>query len=422
MGIPNEHYKAECDVDEVNSINEFIEKIESNNYRLKMGVGSRKLVYFRGENRDYGITKITASAFRPENEDFDYVSACKEFYEEVYPKLKGDAQESFLAFCQHHGIPTNLIDVTSNPLVALWFACQESKEMADGFVYCFHDDFIDITDFVKKIGVEHFPISVSSKLTKFGDYRLFDDYSGDLIDDLIQKAVDCLGKCIKRSGHFYQDNDDIDRIIKQDADKYNLPHLAELYLQPDVAKQFSQSKLWLNDDSDEEKSFLSVCQSDYISAAAFAIIFDFVKATKILDNSSACGSEAPQKLCDEIPKGYTNFGDEYHSEAYYSDSVWKEKAAFIPNLLYKPFTDFNRFVNQNSAFLFQLGITKWHNNFNNTHPFSGATRFAPSIAIKIPASKKAAILRVLDKLAINRKTVYSDFDSIAKYIVNEKHY
>lgn len=34
-----------------------------------------------------------------------------------------------LAMLQHHGAPTRLIDVTYNPLTALWFACQENEQM-----------------------------------------------------------------------------------------------------------------------------------------------------------------------------------------------------------------------------------------------------------------------------------------------------
>lgn len=37
-----------------------------------------------------------------------------------------------LATLQHHGVPTRLIDVTSNPLTALWFAIEEHRPDKDG--------------------------------------------------------------------------------------------------------------------------------------------------------------------------------------------------------------------------------------------------------------------------------------------------
>ena len=39
-----------------------------------------------------------------------------------------------LALLQHHGVPTRLIDVTSNPMTALWFAIEEHKPDQEGGV------------------------------------------------------------------------------------------------------------------------------------------------------------------------------------------------------------------------------------------------------------------------------------------------
>ena len=42
-----------------------------------------------------------------------------------------------LALFQHYGIPTRLMDITSNILVALYFACRKGRSGSDGVVYIF---------------------------------------------------------------------------------------------------------------------------------------------------------------------------------------------------------------------------------------------------------------------------------------------
>lgn len=41
---------------------------------------------------------------------------------------------------QHFGLHTRLLDWTSNPLVALWFACNSTKDEEDGIVYALEAD------------------------------------------------------------------------------------------------------------------------------------------------------------------------------------------------------------------------------------------------------------------------------------------
>lgn len=100
--------------------------------RLKEAVDR---IYFRGQSKEYKF--LIPGIYR----NIDYLKNEKRMIEEAelsYPKelRKIEAQTDKLALMQHYGLPTRILDITTNALIALYFAISDF-EKEDGIVYLF---------------------------------------------------------------------------------------------------------------------------------------------------------------------------------------------------------------------------------------------------------------------------------------------
>lgn len=91
---------------------------------------------FRGQNNDYSlIPKIARySPHRTEILERSLIGEIKRRGDKLVKNGQLDNWE-LLVYVQHFGLATRLLDWTTNPLIALWFACQSSNNDLDAYIY-----------------------------------------------------------------------------------------------------------------------------------------------------------------------------------------------------------------------------------------------------------------------------------------------
>lgn len=347
----------------IKSLSEYIKFFENGNYNNYI---------FRGEPENY--KDIIASAFRGFNgcfnnyrKEYPFVGMINEFKKEVWFNLKPEKKENFIAFSQHHGIPTNLVDFSTSPLVALYFACEcdnkNDLKNTDGFgvVNLFENKTIDITDILDEISDSDILVEyVNNNKIFIKLYRLFELYYDKYPDEF-----EC---CFKH--------------LCDDIKNYHILEGRNTNEFENANSNYMKKTLILFDNNlpSEYKSIMNMISENNSDYSMYVLDYCF--------------------LLKEFIKYFVMSTD------------WCYWINCIPNFLYTPILAFERGRNQQGLFIYQAFLSYTDSVYGG--PVLARQRIWPEILLIIENQKD--ILRELDYIGINRKFIYNDYDNISKYI------
>ncbi|MGZ7445052.1 FRG domain-containing protein [Paenibacillus sp. TH7-28] len=378
----------------ISTVSQYLELIRENDYYHFI---------FRGQNEAYG--GIQASGFRPykggwyTDTFYDIEGMKKEYYNKVIRKLSLDERQHFLAFCQHHGLPTNVVDFTRSPLVALFFACSEKKQPdkketnAYAEIYLIDKNrLIDITDL----------------LVKYNNQNFFEI----LVENVdVQKEI-----LMKIEQLFLENKGEFIHWIKNLIDCYEKNRL-------DI---YGDSSLNTNEDDELD--------SEEISGEYYSLV-DF--KDKIKNDGTKALNELYIYVLNEIEDETITHNEYYYLEdweySYHCDESVGAKIymALLINLLqilinikeridirldiyftYQPPELFDRIASQKGLFIYQPYLYDVEDVYK--YGVLNYQSIIPDITIKV--ENYSNILKELNFLGINLESIYGDFDNIAKSI------
>jgi len=351
---------------------------------------------FRGENSKYN--ERLAGAFRGKSHG-SLIKSINEYYSAVGHRLSDIEKQNFLAFAQHYGLPTNLLDVTSNPLNALFFACYEAKE--NGYVYIFSNrNFIDITEII-----EFFP-----RESVFDLFISGNPIAVNTIHNSIREMFESMRGLLRFTGEAFV----------MEGSSYISQLFCKLYC--------------ITRDKYSEKN------QDVISTVTYEELINSVKGDgvvrarelspnfyKTVNAERELFEELLEVICkDDIMNDMSNSKILVDDLMYYiifilycfrvdyrcnGNSDFKGYRELFPPMIYRPKITFERARQQQGYFVYM--------------PYMAASGMYSDIKIEmhnvshmqaVEVKNPAQVLYELDNVGVNYGTIYGDFDSIAKYI------
>lgn len=356
----------------IKSVNSFLREQEKSINSIEVsttadGRGLPQRFFYRGQANDYGSSNNVASIFRQKKvegytREYSFTNEYMRRYANDFNNLENNF--SRLSYMQHFGLPTRLLDVTTNALVALYFACQSNKTPegyeTDGIVTMF----------------------ISNKTQNIDDYTYYSSRS-DTVEILSTLA---LMDEVKK-GNIYSKissyNQKIENLLKEDGD-------------------FSYQKWY----EDKVKKFPKG-YSDQLSKK---------------DKETY---ESLNKFYDEINQSYELqclYHDIKRDTGYFADLI--NFRTLIHPFFVEPSLNNERLRAQSGFFLFEpydgieCNLESIHDDIDDKVSLYNQNN--EPIRLVIPGYNKKDILKELDQsFEINQATLFPDKENVANYIKNK---
>lgn len=356
---------------DIKSVNNFLEEKRKSQKSIKANItidgrGLPQRFFYRGQSNDFKSSNNVASIFRQEKlsgytHEYSYTNEYMRRYANDFNNLENNF--SRLSYMQHFCLPTRLLDVTTNALVALYFACQSHLDSngneTDGIVTMF----------------------ISNRTQNSDDYTYYSSRS-DTVEILSTLALMDEAKKKIIYDKISEYNREVDDLLKDDKN-----HLYDGWYK-DLVKKFP------------EGYYEQLCGE---SKKIYDFLNDYYKDIN--------QSYEVQCLYHDIKR----------DTGYFSDLI--NFRTLLHPFFVEPSLNNERLRAQSGFFLFEpydgasCSLESIHNDIDNKVSLYNSDN--KPIRLVIPSGNKPKILKELNQsFEINQATLFPDKENVASYIKN----